>query len=126
MDREAFEKLVEEAIFAIPQKFRSKLKNVVFLVEDAPSPGVRAREHLGAGTTLLGYYHGIPLTERGTAYGVGPTMPDTITIYQRPIESAADDPSQIKKLVYDTVWHEVAHYFGLGEAAVRAREKRRR
>ena len=30
------------------------------------------------------------------------------------------------QLVRDTVWHEVAHYFGMDELQVRAAERRRR
>jgi predicted Zn-dependent protease with MMP-like domain len=31
----------------------------------------------------------------------------------------------LEKLVEETVWHEVAHYFGMDEARVRRAEKRR-
>lgn len=126
MPREEFEKLVGEGFLAIPEKFRSQLKNVAFLVEDEPSKEVREQEGLLEGETLFGLYTGIPATARGDNYGVGMTMPDTITIYQHPIEGEAEgDYEYLKELVFGTVWHEVAHYLGLDEEEVEELEKER-
>lgn len=126
MNREEFEKLVEEGFLAIPERFRVKLKNVAFLVEDEPSTQIRKEEGLEEDETLLGLYTGIPATARGDSYGMGMTIPDTITIYKNPIEEEADgDYELIRKIIYDTVWHEVAHYLGLGEEEVERREKER-
>ncbi len=124
MTHEEFEKLVEDGFEAIPEKFRAKLKNVAFLVEDEPSKEIRHQEKLEENETLFGLYTGMPMTARGDNYGVGPTMPDTITIYQRPIEDEANgDMARLRELVRDTVWHEVAHYLGLDENEVRKREE---
>ena len=126
MNRTDFEKIVSEGIDEIPERFRKRIKNVAFLVEDEPSEEIRLRENLKPNETLFGLYTGIPLTERGEFYGVGPVLPDTITIYQRPIEDEAyGDPKQVRRLVIDTVWHEVAHYLGLNEEEVRKREEER-
>ena len=130
MNHEEFEKLVaEEFPNAIPEKFRGKIKNVAFLVEDMPSAEVRQAERLGPNHTLLGYYRGIPHTARGDSYGVGNTLPDTITLYQTPIEIEATvlggGEENIRKVVRDTIWHEVAHHFGMGEQEVRRRERKR-
>ena len=126
MNRPEFEKLVWEGVRALPEKFRKKIKNVAVLVEDEPSEDVRREEGLGEGETLLGLYRGIPATERGDLYGVGPTLPDTITIYQKSIEAEArGNPQKIRAIVADTVWHEYAHYFGLDEHEVERREDER-
>ena len=126
MSRPAFEKLVWEGIEALPEKFWKKIKNVAVLVEDEPSEDVRREERLANGETLFGLYRGIPATERGDLYGVGPTLPDTITIYRKPIEAEArGDPQKIRAIVADTVWHEYAHYFGLDEHEVKQREEER-
>lgn len=117
---------MREGIAAIPQKFLEKIKNVAILVEDEPSSEVREEEGLAEGETLLGLYRGIPTTERGEGYGIGMTIPDMITLYQKPIEEAASgDFTRIREEVRDTVWHEIAHYFGMGEDEVRAREARK-
>jgi len=73
---------------------------------------------------LLGLYQGRPLTSRSTSDGFN--LPDQITIYQGPHERMARNAEHLAKLVEDTVWHEVAHYFGLNEREVRAAERRRR
>ena len=126
MDREAFEKLVEEGFLLLPEKFRARIRNVALLVEDEPSEEVRLQEKLGGDETLLGLYQGIPATARGDSYGVGPTLPDTITLYQAPIEEAArEDGEDVRKVIAETIWHEYAHYFGMDEDEVQFREGRR-
>lgn len=124
VNRLAFEYMVSDAFNALPERIRQRIVNVVFIVEDEPSSEVRKREGLTDDETLFGLYTGIPCTARGTTYGVGGTLPDTIHIYQNPIEeAAAGDVSRIKDIVRDTVWHEVAHYFGYEEDAVMRREQ---
>lgn len=126
MTREEFEKLIEEEFErAIPEKFRPHLKNVAFLVEDEPSAQVRKDEGLKAGETLLGLYHGVPYPARGDWYGMGSTMPDTITLFQHPIEEEAAEIGDIRKVIRETIWHEVAHLFGMDEHQVRGREAKR-
>lgn len=130
MTREEFERVVaEEFPGAIPEKFKAKLQNVAFLVEDEPTLEVRIEEGLSPGETLLGYYKGVPHTARGDGYGVGATYPDTITLYRLPIEIEANElgggEENIRKVVRDTIWHEVAHHFGMDEPMVRRREEER-
>ena len=126
MTREEFEKLVQEGFLLIPEKFRTKIKNVALLVEDEPSEEIRAQEELEEGETLLGLYQGIPNTARGDSYGVGETIPDTITLYRLPIEEAAcEDVEDIRKVIAETIWHEYAHYFGMNEDEVQLREEKR-
>ena len=137
MDRDIFEQLVAEGYEHLPAWVKDKIKNVALLVDDEPSEEVRTREGLGPDETLLGYYHGIPLTERGEQYGVGATMPDTITIYQEPILDLADEEcppeapeetykEHVRRIVADTVWHEFAHHFGMDEDEVQHREQKKR
>lgn len=126
MSREEFEKLVQEGFLLIPEKFRERIQNVALLVEDEPREEVRRQEGLEEGETLLGLYQGIPATVRGSTYGVGETLPDTITLFKVPIEEAAkDDPGGIRTVIAETIWHEYAHYFGMDEEEVRFREELR-
>lgn len=127
MQRVEFEKLVAEGFERLPQWVREKIKNVALLVEDEPSEEDRMAEGLSDDETLLGLYKGIPLSERGEMYGVGATMPDTITLYQVPIEdAAAEDNKDVRDVVAETIWHEFAHHFGMGEGEVRSREQRKK
>lgn len=126
MTREEFEKMVEEGFLLIPEKFRAKIINVALLVEDEPSEGVRIQEGLSGDETLLGLYQGVPVTVRGDSYGVGPTLPDTITLFKLPIEEeAGGDPAEVRTVIAETIWHEYAHYFGMDEDGVRLREEMR-
>lgn len=127
MTHEEFEKVVaQEFERAIPEKFRPHIKNVAFLIEDEPSSQVRVREGLQDGETLLGYYHGVPTPARGDWYGMGTTMPDTITLYRLPIlQAAAEDDFSVAQVIRETIWHEVAHHFGMDEHEVRKREDER-
>lgn len=112
MTSQEFDRLVERAVARIPARFRRRLENVVFVVEpEGPDPH------------LLGLYHGRPLTERSVSESF--RFPDRIVIYQRPHERLARDAAHLEKLVEDTVWHEVAHYFGMDEARVRKAERAR-
>ncbi len=125
MNRIEFEQLVREGVERLPAWVREKIKNVAILIEDEPSAEVRELEHLGQGETLLGLYQGVPLTARN--YGDGLSLPDTITLYQKPIEEAArEDGEDVRDVVAETVWHEFAHHFGMDEHEVRDREQQRK
>jgi predicted Zn-dependent protease with MMP-like domain len=123
MSRNDFEKLVEEGISSIPEGFLRKLKNVRIVVEDEPSKKQLDRGHVHRGWTLYGLYEGVPQPSRGGGYNFA--MPDKITIFQKPIEEACSTEEQIREQVKITVWHEIAHHFGLDEEEVRIKEKKR-
>lgn len=126
MPDEQFEQLVEEGFMQLPAWVRERIKNVAILIEDQPSEEVRKIEGLDDDETLLGYYQGIPLTERGEHYGVGMTLPDTITLYRIPIErAAAEDKIPVAQVIAETIWHEFAHHFGMDEHEVQTREQKR-
>ena len=133
MDRENFEKLVVEGFDQLPEWVRKKISNVAILVEDEPSQEDREAQGLSDEETLLGLYKGIPLSARGEMYGVGMTLPDTITVYMLPTLEMADEEcspeatdeefkERVRKIVSDTIWHEFAHHFGMDERAVHRRE----
>jgi len=123
MRREAFEQAVREAWLAIPAKFRQRVHNLAIVVEDEPSPELLRQNGLPPGYALLGLYHGVPLIHRGASYGM--VLPDKISLFQGPIERAAQRADDIREVIYDTLWHEIAHYFGMNEAQVRAAERKR-
>lgn len=122
-----FEMIAIEEWKKMPTRFEREVKNVALLIEDEPSEGVREEEGLEGEETLLGLYHGIPLVERGSEYGVGGTMPDTITLYRLPIYAEAEAMDRefkeaVRIVVRETIWHELGHYFGLDEHSVQERE----
>ncbi len=101
VSRDEFEVLVGEALDQIPDELGRLMSNVVVLVEDYSPPG----------RSLLGLYHGVPLTQRGTNYAG--MLPDTITIYRMPILRQCVTPEDVIDQVRITVVHEVAHHFGI-------------
>ena len=133
MPDEAFRSRAGEIWDAVPEKWGKRIDNVVLLIEDEPSEDTRKEEHLGEHETLLGLYHGIPESERGGEYGVGGTLPDTITLFRTPILEEATEfmhernlknPEEaIREAIRETLWHELGHHFGLHEEEVRTRER---
>ncbi|HEU5214749.1 MAG TPA: metallopeptidase family protein [Gaiellaceae bacterium] len=100
----AFDRLVSDALDALPDDIRSLMSNVAVTVEDEPPPGER----------LLGLYQGIPWGRRGPYYAGA--LPDKITIYRGPLERmAGGDPERLRFAVRRTVFHEIAHHFGISD-----------
>ena|SRR5579862_243814 len=124
MTAQEFDRLVERACAGIPLRFRRKLSNIAVIVEQEPSPRELRSAGVNPGSTLLGLYRGRPLTARSVSDGF--VMPDQIIIFQGPHERLANSPAHLEKMVAETVWHEVAHYFGMDEARVRRAERKRR
>ena len=123
MDRIDFEKLVEEGMALISEKFLKKLENVAVVLEDEPTAEQIAKLKLRKNFALFGLYEGVPQTKRGPHYGM--IWPDKITIFQKPIEEYAGSPEEIKEIVKNTVWHEIAHHFGMNEEQIKKAESRK-
>ena len=121
MDRERFEWLVARAVDSLPEEFQAKLENIDVVVEDWPTQGQLARVGLRPGETLLGLYEGVPLTKRGSHYGLVP--PDKITIFRKPIEAKCRRDAEITDEIQRVVRHEIAHHFGIGDAKLRQIER---
>jgi predicted Zn-dependent protease with MMP-like domain len=119
VDDERFSQLVADALDSLPEEFLDRMENVEVVIEQWPSRdeledvGLSARDK----GSLLGLYHGVPLTGRGSGYVA---LPDRITIFQKPIERAAgEDEDQIREQVRHTVIHEIAHYYGISDERIR-------
>ncbi len=113
MTRRQFEALVEKAMRRLPKKFKERIKNVAVVVEDWADDATLAEMGIEPPDTLYGLYRGIDLTHRDSGYGN--VLPDTVTIYQGPIEEDCADEEEMAELVRETVIHEIGHYFGLDD-----------
>lgn len=122
MDREEFEEIVEEGIKAIPKKFLEKLNNVDICIEEEPTPYQLEKLRAKRGFLIFGLYEGIPQVKRRS---YGQILPDKITIFKKSIERVAKSKEEVKKAVKNTVWHEIAHHFGMDEREVYEAEKKR-
>ena len=113
MTHTEFEALVERALRTLPRRFKGKIANVAIVVEDWADDETLRELGIEPPDTLYGLYRGIDLTHRDTSYGN--VLPDTIHIYQGPIEEDCTDAEEMAELVRDTVIHEIGHYFGLDD-----------
>lgn len=124
MDMEEFEQIATAEFAAVPQEWRARMSNIALFVAQAPT--MEERKEMGLtkpGETLLGLYRGIPATERGVYYGVDGALPDTITLYRVPIlAEAAERGVEVRSVIRETLWHEIAHHFGFDEGDIEARE----
>ena len=121
MDRERFQRLVAKAVDSLPEELRTKLENIDVVVEDWPTQGQLAEAGLERDETLLGLYEGVPLTRRGSHYGLVP--PDKITIFQKSIEAECRQDDEIIAEIQRVVRHEIAHHFGIGDARLEQLEE---
>lgn len=117
-----FELVVAQAFDRLPQWIKDKVKNVAITTEDFVDTDTVAEMNLDSYMDLLGLYKGVPQTER--EHGAGFAYPDTIVIYRMPvIEESLVSGKTVDEVVFETLWHEIAHHFGLTEADVERREQ---
>ena len=96
----------------LPQEYIRGLNNVLITFEDTPSEEQRRRQNLQAWQTLFGLYEGIPRIQRGGNYsGV---LQDKITLFKGPMEASTSTLVELQERIKRTLWHEIAHYYGLG------------
>ena len=100
-----FDALVARAVAAIPEPFASRLDSVAIVVDEDSPPG-----------RLLGLYQGVPRTLYGAENA---PVASKITIFRRTLEWAHRDPVALARAVEETVFHEVAHHFGISDERLR-------
>ncbi|HSX00318.1 MAG TPA: metallopeptidase family protein [Patescibacteria group bacterium] len=105
-----FADLIEQSFDTLPKAHRKAVKNVAIIYADEPTPEQRERLQLACYETLYGLYEGIPLSRR---QGVTTYPPDKITIFKHPMEQDAQSLEDLRTQIHHTLWHEIAHYFGL-------------
>lgn len=115
---EEFEKLMSEALDALPEKYVAGLNNVLITYEDEPSSQQREELKLHCHETLFGLYQGVPRTQRGSGYNM--VLPDKITLFKLPILRASRTMTDLKKQIHNTLWHEIAHHYGLDHDRIHA------
>ncbi|MCG2795261.1 MAG: metallopeptidase family protein [Actinomycetia bacterium] len=118
MSRDDFEKTVAGVVENLPDEFVDRLENVEVVVRERPSRADLDQTGVSRGGTLLGLYHGVPLTERGMGYQL--ILPDKISIYREPIEMICEETGiSTQEMIRQVVLHEIAHYFGITDTKLR-------
>lgn len=110
-----FKELIDRAFESLPEPHRSGVKNLAIVVEDQPSEQQRVELKLRCDQTLLGLYQGTPLPKR---QGRDMLLPDVITLFKLPLLERASDEAELYEEVRHTLWHEVAHYYGLDHSQI--------
>lgn len=106
-----FDRLISQAMDELPQEYIKGLDNVAIVYADEPDQYQRQKSGLHQDGLLLGLYEGIPLTKRGAGYTF--VLPDKITLFKRPIMAVARNEAELFEQIKRTLWHEIAHYYGL-------------
>lgn len=114
MQRADYEAIINDAISALPETMQSRLNEVAFVIDEQAAP-----QH---DELLLGLYEGIPLTEWGRDQVS--TLPDKITLFVRAIEESVETDDEIPDAVRETLWHEIAHFFGFEHDKIDEMERR--
>ena len=105
-----FDNLITRAMDELPQRYIIGLDNVAIVMADEPTTEQRAKMQIGEHSLLLGLYEGVPLPERGGAWGM---LPDKITLFKNQILELARDETELFEQIKRTLWHEMAHFYGL-------------
>lgn len=116
---EQFQELINQALEELPGEHARNIENVAILYEDVPTPKQREELKLHCNQTLLGLYQGVPLSKR---QGMTTTFPDKITLFKQPLQQHANTPDELKEEIRHTLWHEIAHYYGLDHDKIHALE----
>ncbi len=104
------EALVVDALEGLPAEFRERLGSVAIVIEDEPTAEQLAsvRAH-----GLYGLYQGVPRTAWAAEAA---SVPSKITIFRGPLTRAYRTQDGLAAGVADTVYHEIAHHFGISDA----------
>lgn len=114
ISEQQFDEYITRAMNELPQEYISGLDNVVIVMADNPSPEQVQKMNLREGHLLLGLYEGVPLPFRsGNALF---SMPDKITLFKDQITALGIEGEQLFEQIKRTLWHEIAHYYGLGHS----------
>lgn len=108
---EAFDELITRAMDELPQEYIKGLENVAILYADEPDEHQRQNSRIGEHDLLLGLFEGIPKTHRSSYASFA--LPDKITLFKYPLLAVSKDEDDFFSHVKRTLWHEIAHYYGL-------------
>jgi predicted Zn-dependent protease with MMP-like domain len=113
LSQKEFDRIVKRAIGRISPEIRQYLKNVVISVRERPTRKMLREMGLQPDELLLGVYRGVSLIRRSVTSP--PLFPDTIILFQEPLEETCQTKEKLEKQIEITVVHEVAHFVGISE-----------
>lgn len=110
---EEFDAVVQKAVKRIPDEIRRHLDNIIITVRKRPTTTMLRELGIEYDDELLGLFQGVPLIERSVTSP--PLFPDTIYLFQEPLENMCETAEELEEQIEITVVHEVAHYIGMDE-----------
>jgi predicted Zn-dependent protease with MMP-like domain len=113
MSAKAFDRAVARAVDRIPAEIRDLMENVVVAVRKRPTQEMLDAVGMTADDPPLGLYWGESLLERSSFSPV--QYPDTIFVFQEPLEAMCETLAELEREIEITVVHEVAHFLGMDE-----------
>lgn len=119
VSNEEFQELINLALQELPGEHVKNIKNVAILYEELPTEEQREAAKLHPNQTLLGLYQGLPLSRR---QGMTHVLPDKITLFKIPLQWQSNSTEELKENIKHTLWHEIAHYYGLDHDKIRELE----
>lgn len=123
MSDKDFDAMISRAMDDLPQEYIRNLENVAITYADEPTIDQLHKQGIRENELLLGLYEGIPLTERGAGYNL--VLPDKITIFKNPILTLSLDGEDLFQRVKRTLWHEIAHHYGLDHDRIHELENKK-
>ena len=109
-----FDRAVRRAYKRIPTEIRERMDNVVLTVKKRPTPEMLEEMGYPPDEPLLGLYWGASLQEH-SFFATLHLYPDTIYIFQEPLEEMCETVGELEWEIEITVVHEVAHFLGIDE-----------
>lgn len=113
LSQKEFDRAVRRAFKRIPAEIRDHMENVVLTVRRRPSQEMLDDLGMSHDNPPLGLYQGASLMERSMF--APPIYPDTIFIFQEPLEEMCTTLEELEREIEITVVHEVAHFLGMSE-----------
>jgi len=106
------EGFVVDALDRLPAEFRDRLGSVAIVIEAEATA-----DQLGAvgARGLYGLYQGVPRTNYAAETAA---YPSKITLFSGPLVRSSRTVDDLEKRVTDTVYHEIAHHFGISDARI--------
>ena len=119
---EQFDALITRAMDELPQEYIHDMKNVAIVMADEPDEYQATRSGLREHHVLLGLFEGVPrIMQTGNESGI---LPSKITLFKHGLLMVTSDEASLFEQIKRTLWHEIAHYYGLNHDHIHELEQK--
>lgn len=120
MTDERFDALITRAMNELPQEYITNMHNVAITMQDEPDTHQREKLKLRGDQLLLGLFEGVPrIHQTGNEAAL---LPSKITLFKQAILAVTHDEASLFEQIKRTLWHEIAHYYGLNHDDMHQRQ----